>query len=71
MSNRSKGTYHSEVTANIDDEKLCNKLEHANGPNVPPEWLLQSSMEERFSSLHVSTRKERDDDQSLATSMLT
>jgi hypothetical protein len=29
--------HHSEVTANIEDEKLCNKLEHANGPNVPPE----------------------------------
>lgn len=27
---------HSEVTVNIDDEKLCIKFEQASGPNVPP-----------------------------------
>ena len=32
-------TYHSEVIAKIDLEKLCRRLEQASGLKVPPEWL--------------------------------
>ena len=29
---------HSELTVKIDDEKDCNRFEHASDPKVPPLW---------------------------------
>ena len=35
---------HSDVTANIEDEKDCRRLLQANGPNVPPLWLTMMTI---------------------------